>query len=405
VFPILGDEKMGRLAGRGDAVLRTVLCAAFWMAPVTQAASRTLAPVTGVWAKAGRDRATTDADFAACKKDASVAPVHVEFIAGGALGYLATFELQREKLNREAPEFERHCMGHRGYVWLAFTGDEQAKLDSRATPADRSAWIGAFYAGDLATRIDKVRGPSVAPLPEARSEPNVFEGVRFDPATLSVPQQTVAEGHAALVGSVSHRRTARLKNALDMPLASNLHADAGTIVHEVVYPSEYEPQQTFWCGPMRAPGGGLLRGGGLRMASFCLSNGEWGYDVTQVEGPTWLNRGPEDGRVDSVGTWARDISLDESDVDLLGPMQFTLLVKQVDPDSVSLEARANRGNQTVWFWRGLLAFDRDGKATLPFWGYRLVLTHDLMSVRAAFTPDGDGSGWEAAKLAHGAPAS
>lgn len=101
----------------------------------------------------------------------------------------------------------------------------------------------------------------------------------------------------------------------------------------------------------------------------------------------------------------RAITLGESDDDLLGPMKFALVVEQVDQGSVSLEVRANQAGKIVWFWRGHLVFDRYGKAVLPFWNYRLVFTRGTMAAKVAFTPDGDGSGWEAAKLVEGAPTS
>jgi hypothetical protein len=369
-------------------------------------------PPTGVWAKPGADLAATKTDETACAKASSAVPVLASAqgatppaaaIVDGVIlrgsGYVGELVAARLEQKRLEPEYVRRCMRRAGYGWVEFTPEEQAALDTRPAGEARNGWIDAFLAGDLSNRIEDARRPFLPLISAARTEPMVVGGARFDAAEITLAHQMVVQPDTTiLTGTIGHRRTARLRNALDISAGLELHADAGTIMHQVVAAGKFDPQATYWCGPMQASGRLLLHWKSRQLV--CITNGEEAYEVWGDEGPPFLAQGP-DLRPDATETPIPFLVLDESDDDLIGPMAFALVVRQVYADSVALEARATRGGRTVAFWKGDVAFGPGGKAVLPFWSHRLTITNRVTELRIAYTADGDGTGWDAAKLAPG----
>jgi len=390
---------MRRLNGYRATALAAGLCLAS-LVPLPAFAA------TSVWTRTGNDRAAAEADLAACQNAAGYVPARPSDtggatvsgallfgVAGAAAGYMVEAARANAWDSDHRPESADRCMRRHGYVRVSLTGAEQTALDALTTPSARSSWMNAFYASDLTGRIAGLREAALPWLPEAKAEPDVFAGVRFDEEKLTRTGAIVVEGHPMLVGPVTHRRTARLHGALDVDAGMKVHADAGTVMHQVVAPGHSALQQTYWCGQMHMTGG-ILRGGS-RVGPVCIANGDETYELGAGDGPAWLNRTPDPAATPVI---IRDspIALDESDQDLIGPMDFALRVMQVDADAALLEARAYRGGQTVWFWQFHLPFDKNGKAVLPFWGHRLTLTQGHMVVKVDYTPDGDGSDWNAA---------
>ncbi len=354
-----------------------------------------------LWAKVGATDAAMQADLAGCKHDSREVPTHVEAAAyvpltpagavGGAIGMAIVEGIAKAKAEAT---FDRHCMRRHGYVWLPLTPAEQAALARAPGEAGKAAWIDAFYAGDLTARLDEAWKPVVPPLPEGFDEPYTFGGVRFDPAALTVASGPVASGGTVLSGVIAHRRTARLKSAVDLSAMAKMHFDAGAIFHQVVLPTDLDPAQTYWCGTVREST--LLAG--VKTYTLCVFTDENDYRLVVAGNQAWLSDAPAPAGVIWKGV-AADFSMAESDTDLLGPMDFSLTVSRITSKTVTLAAKATRDGKSVELWDGELPFGADGVAVLPFWGHRLVLTRAGKTVTAAFTPDGDGAGWFDAKLA------
>jgi hypothetical protein len=153
-------------------------------------------------------------------------------------------------------------------------------------------------------------------------------------------------------------------------------------------PSDFEPEQTYWCGPFKATG--LL---GSSVSTYCVFADDNGYDFVFSGAEPWVAPPPDLATLSQFKSATVDLTLEPSDQALLGPLDFALNVQGIDKTEIDLEAVVTKANRKVTIWSGALTFDSDGKAVLPFWTHRLVLTRDGKSVTAAFTADGDGAGW------------
>ncbi len=160
--------------------------------------------------------------------------------------------------------------------------------------------------------------------------------------------------------------------------------------HQVLLPGEDDPQQTYWCGPMTSQRPLT----GPKPMVGCVWIDEDGYAIGMAEGAEWLAADvpPSDKALRWKSADATFVFA-ESDEDLLGPLDFALVVRKVGKTAVSLEADASHDGKFVAFWVGEESFDAQGKAVLPFWTHRLVMTRSGDGVTAAFTADGDGQGW------------
>ena len=355
-----------------------------------------------MWSKMGATEAAEQADWAACKQDSKTVPIHMNGAvsvpvspAGAIGGLIALAIIEGVKKAQAEAAFDRHCMKRHGWVWLPLTPEEEAALSHQKSPADKAAWVDAFYAGDIGARLDTAARPAAPVLPIAVDEPMTLGAVRFDPAALTAAGGPVAVGQPVLTGKIGHRRTATLNAAVDVAGVMKLHADAGTVFEAVVIPTDFEPYVTYWCGPMRAKPALAS----ARVTDDCVTLEDSGYVILPAEGESWLSDPPDPASPQKWKTAAADFSMTESDQDLIGPMDLTLTVTKVTPKAITVEAKAARDGKTVTVWGGALALAADGTAVLPFWSHRLVLTRAGKTVTAAYTPDGDGAGWLEAKLA------
>jgi hypothetical protein len=354
-----------------------------------------------LWSKMGATQAAEDADWAACRQDSKTVPVHMNGAVGvstspaGAIGGLIALAIIEgvKKAQAEAA-FDRHCMKRHGWVWLPLTPEEQAALGRQKTPTDKAAWVDTFYAGDIGARLDEAARPKAPVLPTAQDEPMTLGALRFDPDVLTATAGPVSAGQTVLAGKIRHRRTATLNKSVDVSGVMKLHADAGTVFEALVIPTDFEPAQTYWCGPMRAKPALSP----ARVTDDCVTLEDTGYVVLPAQGESWLADPPDPASALKWKTTAVDFSMTESDQDLIGPMDLTLTVTKITAKAISLEAKAGRDGKTVIVWSGALAVEADGMAVLPFWSHRLVLTRAGKTVTAAYTPDGDGAGWLEAKL-------
>ncbi|MGH7022278.1 MAG: hypothetical protein ACREEB_01660 [Caulobacteraceae bacterium] len=350
-----------------------------------------------LWAKVGATDAGATADLAACQVDAKTAVYHIPAtpnMVGGLVGALLVVGDQalRQKEARDA--FARHCMRRHGYVWLPLTKDEDRELGKLSTPADRTAWIDRFYASDLVKRLDAAWAPVVPPLPEGIEEPFSFDGLRLDPAMLTVAVGEVTKGGTVLSGPVSHVATARLKSAVDVPVVPDLNAPAGTIFYQVVTPTDFDPEQTFWCGPMT-----YFTPSGPRTLTYCVEVTDNGYEFYMSGLETWYAPPPLVLNQKPMRTKHAKLALTPSDTDLLGPQQLSLTVAGIDKKRLLLAVKVSEGKHRQGIWAFALPFEAGGTATLPFWTHRLKFTRSGKGVTVAFTADGDGSGWYVAPAA------
>jgi hypothetical protein len=355
-----------------------------------------------LWAKMGATQARAEADLAACHAQAHDVPIHIQnaaFLANAAAGPvggpIATLIIAEAKKAEIEATFDHHCMRRHGYVWLPLTAREQKALGEQKTPQARAAWIDALYNSDIVQRLDAAWKPAVPPLPVALDEPFTYGALRIDPAAFTAATGEIGNGQTLLAGKAAHRHTARLKHAADAHLPVTLHADAGTVFFEAVYPTDFDPAQTYWCGVLHAKYGVKTRATDFM---GCIRSNDTGYQLLPIQGEPWMMGPPDLESGDVFETAGADFSMEESPEDLLGEMDLRFTVKRVSAGGVLLEANAQKDGRSVLVWSGELRFDGKDEAVLPFWSHRLKIARKDKHVTAVLTPDGDGAGWDEAKL-------
>lgn len=107
-----------------------------------------------LWAKVGATDARMEADLADCRTESGKVEVDSGYQAQALAGLIGAAIVAAAKKPHAEHVFTAHCMKRRGYVWLPLTDAEAKVLDEAKLPADRSAWIDRFYAGDLTARLD-----------------------------------------------------------------------------------------------------------------------------------------------------------------------------------------------------------------------------------------------------------
>jgi len=152
-----------------------------------------------LFAKPGADPAATDAEIKVCVDQAQAIKANVKMpvvvnpnpyaVLGGALaaGMIAGYE--QGKARTAAIET---CMRGKGFGNLELTPEEEAEVGALKTDEARAEWRAAFLGKDLGARVERALTPAVPQLEEAKPEPLVIGGVRFDPAQLSTPAGPVA---------------------------------------------------------------------------------------------------------------------------------------------------------------------------------------------------------------------
>jgi len=374
------------------------LVALAWLAATSQAAAGT--GRLEIWGRPQTSVAVTEADFAACVKGSKTINVPVAVpnasspaLAGVAGGVVAEGIISAITLPKAERRFVARCMRARHYIGMPLSTEEGLSYRNAKTPEQALAWRAGFYAASgFGDRLSSAAAPKVPPIPEAAAEPLTLGGVRFDPAALRPSQGAQPVGSVLLAGPVGHRLTGRLMEARDFAWSPlKLHIDAGTIVQQQVFSAD-EGDITLWCGP-----GHMASALGVRRSPMvCIGNVDDGYRAYETVGRPWLAAGPrliDDPTFSGFKTAATAMPIEPSAEDLIGAMDFTLKLTKVSATGVTLEAVAMRDGQSVTFWSADLPFDGEGKASVPFWTYRLILTRlpDGKALTVVFTPDGDGT--------------
>jgi hypothetical protein len=367
-----------------------LLGAAVAVAAFSVAAPAAAKPAT-LFAKAGLGPAATDAEIKACAQDARSIKANVKMpvvinpnpyaILGGAIaaGFIAGYE--QGKARDAAVET---CMRGKGFGRLELTPEEDAEVAALKTNEARAGWREAFLGKDIGARVEAALVPAVPQLADAKAEPLVIGGVRFDPAQLATPAGPVALKAPLLTGEIGHRRTATLAEPFDLPGLLKTHADAGAVFHEVAFNGV-----TAWCGVL-ASKPPLT---GVQHDMHCISTDFGGYQVVYSwDAKPWLVATSR-GAPPIVAKEGR-LVLKESATDLIGPMNVVVQSTRFTKTGVALEALVFHDGEKLTFWRGEVALDDQGHGVLPFWTHRLQLQKTGKMLTSTLTPDGDGRGWD-----------
>lgn len=345
-----------------------------------------------VWAKAEVGFDAMQTAFEACAKDSKDAGggtvmTSPPYVAGAGVigaGVGTAFAYWIQSLI-DAPKFReraiRACMFTNGYHAIRLSPAEEADLRQKSAPDATVAWTRGFYAQpDFAARLSASIAP---PLPEAGADDIAYGAVRFDPGSLVVANQPLGPGGIVLSGTVVHRRTAKNLQDVYSDINSGGLIRAGTVLQQGVFADGSGQRQTFWCGTFKAM---------IGSPNVCVRNDGNGFLVLQPEGTRWITTGLDVHGAPGVAD-PESFHLEVSDSDLIGPMKFAMAIRKVAANAITLEAVVNQGSDFETIWKGTIALDDAGRAVLPFWRNRLILTRTGNQFIATFAPDGDGTGW------------
>ena len=346
-----------------------------------------------VWARTGAAAAAMETDLADCSAQSKSLVAHADpsdtsrsiavYGTAGA-GAALVGELLAEAI--DTPGLRSHavrtCMYGRGYHAIALTQQETTELFALKSPAAALSWMEGFYARpEYGARLADATAP---PFPDARTEPFTYGAVRLDPDGLIVAKGPVTAGGVLLSGVASHRRTGRLLR--DLPVAQYYGGGrlaSGAVFHQAVFQEGDGKDHTYWCGAFK---------GTFETAPTCIRSDGMAYRLVSPDGANWVTTGldlhADPGAADPDGLW-----LDESADDLIGPMQFALVLGKLTPTTIVVAATVTRGDDTETIWRDALPRRPDGSAVLPLWSRRLILAPEASGVSASLATDGDGSGW------------
>lgn len=283
---------------------------------------------------------------------------------------------------------QRDCLSERGYTAIALDEEEARAYAAAGSLPQQAMWLARLSVGDIGERIRtaKVRAP--APLPAAQDEPFAIGAIRLDPGSLSLAPDAVAAGTAIVTGSASHRRTAKLKRGFSF---FGARVTAGSEFMQFASPMRWNPKlnprMTAWCQRVKGPvqyGISVL----VPDAVWCFRAADVDYEI--LGGSDWFPTSVADAASDKGVPGPIELNIDSQDA--LGPLSFALVVEKVRPAKVTLAAQITQGGESAVVWRGAEIFDADGRAVLPFWTKRLVLTRGDTGIKGMWE-QGDGRGW------------
>jgi len=287
---------------------------------------------------------------------------------------------------------EQLCMFNLGYRLLPLSEVESA-VYTKLGIAKRHDWERAFLDSDLTERIKANDPPPRVPrLPDYRDGPMRSGGLEFSGLSLAAP--VVRQGDDVVKGSVTRWRTAVLVEPIspgDGPVG--VEADTGTVFHQVDYRRQRDPllrlDGATWCGPVKQVANGIKA-----KDFYCFTGRADGYEVFRPSGQPWL-AGPYLGGF-SLPLYTKPIKLEERANDDLGVLDFRIQIVEVTRNHVQIAGDVLRGGKQVRLWLREFSWGKTGKAVLPLWDKRLVLTKAAdNTVKADLTADGDGRDWRA----------
>jgi len=373
-----------RIVGLGAAALALAL------APAASAKE------AQIFAKSGVGRLATQAQGQQCWDEArgvkapsaAVPYMPSTSVAAAAGAGLAIGIMQGYMQAKAQGSYVDDCMRQHGFGKITLTADEATALAAAKSPEARSAWFDSLLAKDLSARVAAALIPAVPPFAPAEAEPYAVGGLRLDPATVNAYAFGILPNQTVLTATAMHRRTAVLKADFQVGNLLDQRAEAGAVFHQVSYGAKGAPAgATAWCGPVA---NNSIRG--RITMPFCIWSTFDGYRVAQpLSAESWLAGAGSAGQPATAP--ATELLLDESDRDLLGPMDVSLNLTRLTKAGAFLQAVAVRDGKKVVFWEGFVALDAEGRGELPFWRQRLKLVRTQGALRASLTDDGDGRGW------------
>jgi hypothetical protein len=367
-------------------------------------AARAAEPLS-ILAKAGGSYAQREADKASCKAIAAQAPTadlpglsysgagggvaypDMATAAGGAIAMLIIAGIETNQARGRAVGL---CLTGMGYTGLTLTPEEAAAYGGLAG-AKREAWERAFLASDLSARIEAATRPSVPQLPPFRDEAGTIGGVRVDLASLAAAAGPVKTGEALMTGRLSRVRTAVLTQPFEGGGgAIRVEAKAGTVFQLI----DVRPQRSRWLRSQAATWCAQVdetTQGSTSPQNYCFYSLRDGYEAVRAQGYPWLWASYGGIRVSGI---TGPILLEERADAGEPPLDFEVRLVTLSARRAGVSVVARKGGRTVFLQYRDLPLGADGRAILPLWSRRLVITRTSSTEATAVLDDrGDGQGW------------
>ncbi len=269
---------------------------------------------------------------------------------------------------------------------LRLTPDGDAKTVSIASSRVAPPLDASFAEeGGFARKMETL----TVPAEELKPTDFVIGGVRFDPTALVV--DTAPQGPRGVVarGVMNHALTGRVTQDVEMGSMLNARIPAGTAAHQVEIFRELAlggRTTRFWCAPVSA----LTVFGRQNDQLTCFRRAGDGYEgVWPNQGRSWL--ATTDQSATPVLRRAEALHIEESQTDLIGPMEVRIEVQRIVRDLITVRIFARRDEQDALVMT-VTRLIENGQAVIPMWSHRLILTVADGMAKATLTADGDGQG-------------
>ena len=217
-----------------------------------------------------------------------------------------------------------------------------------------------------------------------RPTPFVVGGVRLDPERLTAPSGPARRSGVVLAGTADHAETATLASELRLRDALGRSVAApGTPLFRVEF-AKGDTATSVWCGNLGRKG--LFGTPGPVLCMFGTAPADQAF--MSLAARPWLMTSE---RAQPSPLHYEGLQLTPSPTDLFGPMDVRVMVSRVRPTDVDLALIASREGDDMVVMRFSLPVV-DGRAVMPLWSHRLVLTVVGDSVTPTLSADGDGVG-------------
>ncbi len=252
-----------------------------------------------------------------------------------------------------------------------------------APPVDQTMAGGEGLARALRAGDDEEAAP-IEPTP------GVIGGVMLRPEELTVATGPVARGGVLASGSMEHARTGRFRQDTIIEGSMSPRIAAGAVAHRVevlrTSPLGTRSLSTFWCAQVSA----LTVFGRQDDQQTCFRRRVGRYEGLWPDaGRSWLTT--TDRSSTPLSRYLPTLDIEESDSDLIGPMEVRFELQRLTPMLAVVRIFARRENQDALVMTVSRPVE-NGTAVFPLWTHRLVLSVTGEQAIATLSADGDGSG-------------
>lgn len=252
-----------------------------------------------------------------------------------------------------------------------------------APPVDQTVAGGEGLARALRGGDDEEAAP-VEPTP------GVIGGVLLRPERLAVATAPVGRGGVLASGSMDHARTGRFRQDTVIEGSMSPRIAAGTVAHRVevlrTSPLGARSLSTFWCAEVSA----LTVFGRQDDQQTCFRRRGGRYEGLWPDtGRNWLTT--TDRSSTPLSRYVAALDIEESDSNLIGPMDVRFELQRLTPASAIVRIFARREEQDALVMTVSRPVE-NGTAVFPLWTHRLVLSVTGEQATATLSADGDGSG-------------